>query len=117
MVLLERFFDSGIRPRALGTSIPVTTEGTVLAISEHLNNGTAGGLLDPNSTSNSARGIVILNAQDVDVTNCVLNENIFTPMRGFNITKFTMENCHCDDGVATDQQVAQNSQRVWELLT
>lgn len=77
---------------------------TELVISDirAFNNGSTSAIVDPNAVGDGAGGIVLLNAQDVEVINCILDENIFAGLRGFNITKFTMENCHCDDGIATD---------------
>ena len=40
---------------------------------------------------------MILNAQDVTITNSDFNENSLNGIWAFNMTKFTMENCHCDD--------------------
>ncbi len=103
---IRDFSDAGIRAGKVvkSGSVPVITELSFSDI-RAFNNGTAGVLVDPNSIGDGAGGIVILNAQDVDVTDCVLNENIFAGLRGYNITKFTMENCHCDDAVATDWQI------------
>ena len=47
-------------------------------------------------------GAVLLNTQDVEITNCDFNENFLNGLWALNTTKFTMENCHCDDNLSAN---------------
>lgn len=97
---IRDFSDAGIRAGAIPLS-QLVTELDITNI-RAFNNGSTSVVVDPNFAGEGMGGVVILNAQDVDVTDCVLNENIFTGLRGFNIIKFTMEDCHCDDTTAAN---------------
>ena len=55
---------------------------------------------NPNINGDAFGGVVILNAQDTKISNCDFNENFLTGLWTFNMTKLTMENCHCDDNTS-----------------
>lgn len=74
---------------------------TELSISDirSFNNGLATVIVDPLGIGDGMGGAVILNAQDVTVNDCDFNENFRAGLWAFNVTKFTMDDCHCDDNL------------------
>jgi hypothetical protein len=98
---IRDFSDAGIRAGTVTpTPGPVITELSISDI-RSFNNGNGTTVFNPRlSTGDAIGGAVILNAQDVKITNCDFNENFFTGMWALNITKLTAENSHFDDNVA-----------------
>ncbi len=72
---------------------------TDLAISKirALNNGTP---LAQNASITGMGGIVIFNAQDTLIEHCEAQQNAFAGVTGYDVTKFTVDGCHCDDNVS-----------------
>ena len=95
---IRDFSDAGIRAGAVSSTSPaqLVTELNISAI-ESFNNGLANTIVDPNGVGDGIGGVVLLNTEDVTISNCDFNENFFTGLWTSNITKLTMENCHCDD--------------------
>ena len=96
---IRDFSDAGIRAGAVSSTVivPLVTELSISDI-RSFNNGLSTTLVNPGfATGDGIGGAVILNAQDVTITNSDFNENSLNGIWAFNMTKFTMENCHCDD--------------------
>ncbi len=92
------FSDAGIRAGAVSTTpVPLVTELSISDI-RSFNNGLPNIVVNPGfSTGDGIGGAVILNAQDVTITNSDFNENFLDGLWALNITKLTMENNHFDD--------------------
>ncbi len=86
---------------------PLVTE---LGISDirAFNNGLATAIVDPLGLGDGMGGAVILNAQDVTINDCDFNENFRAGMWAFNVTKFTMDDCHCDDNLGANSVIPGN---------
>ena len=96
------FSDAGIRVGAVSTTstVPLVSELNISDI-KAFNNGLSTTLVNPGfSTGDGIGGAVILNAQDVTISDSVFNENFLDGVWAYNMTKFTMENCHCDDNLS-----------------
>ncbi len=83
---------------------------TELSISDirAFNNGLSTAIVDPLGIGDGMGGAVILNAQDVTINDCDFNENFRAGMWAFNVTKFTMDDCHCDDNIGVDSVIPGN---------
>jgi hypothetical protein len=77
-------------------AVPVTTVVDISDI-KALNNGLP---TIPFAVANGMGGIVVFNAEDVNVTNCDAVGNILTGILGIDVVKVTVDNCHCDDTLA-----------------
>ena len=98
------FSDAGIRVGAVSTTstVPLVSELSIRDI-RSFNNGLSTTVVNPGfSTGDGIGGAVILNAQDVTISDSVFNENFLDGIWAFNMTKFTMENCHCDDNLSAN---------------
>ena len=94
------FSDAGLRVGAVSTAaVPLVTELSISDI-RSFNNGLSTTFVGP--TGDNIGGAVLLNTQDVKITNCDFNENFLSGLWTFNTTKFTMENCHCDDNLSAN---------------
>ena len=104
MAPLRDFSDAGIRVGAVSTTstVPLVSELNISDI-KAFNNGLSTTLVNPGfSTGDGIGGAVILNAQDVTISDSVFNENFLDGVWAYNMTKFTMENCHCDDNLSVN---------------
>ena len=97
------FSDVGIRVGALSatSTVPLVAELSISDI-RAFNNALSDSIGDPNFIGAGIGGVVIFNAQDVKISNCNFNENFYAGLWSSNITKLTMENCHCDDNVSAN---------------
>ena len=96
------FSDAGIRVGAVSTTtVPLVTELSISDI-RSFNNGLSTAIADPNGIGDGLGGAVILNAQDVTISNCEFNENAYAGLWTFNITKLSMGNSHCDDNTSAN---------------
>ena len=102
--IVRDFSDAGIRVGAVSTTsiVPLVSELSISDI-RSFNNGLSTTVVNPGfSTGDGIGGAVILNAQDVTISDSVFNENFLDGIWAFNMTKFTMENCHCDDNLSAN---------------
>ncbi len=93
--------------RSLPIDTPITTAKDTLiapvqtidiskirALNNGLQNTLAAGV-------NGMGGVVIFSAQDILVEHCNLQQNALSGLIAYDVIKFTMDNCHCDDNISS----------------
>ncbi len=93
--------------RSLPIDTPITTAKDMLIAPVQtidiskiraLNNGLQNTLA---AAVNGMGGIVIFSAQDILVEHCNLQQNALSGLIAYDVIKFTMDNCHCDDNISS----------------
>ena len=97
---IRDFSDSGIRAGVISATetIPTITNLNITGIKAY-NNGLITTIGDPLFIGDGFGGAVILNAQDITVTDSNFNENFRSGLWATNVVKYTVKNCHCDDTI------------------
>lgn len=104
---VQIFHFNSIGKRSLPIDTPITTPKSTLTAPVQtidiskiraLNNGLQNTLA---AAVNGMGGIVIFSAQDILVEHCNLQQNALSGLIAYDVIKFTMDNCHCDDNISS----------------